>query len=67
MQKYYGIELLRFFSAMEIMVYHYATSFFYLNLGKTYPFSSSLNLIYAYGNYAKKVNKKLVNNILFFI
>jgi len=52
MKKYYGIELLRFFSSVGIMVYHYSTSFFYLNLGNAYPFSSSLNLIYIYGDYA---------------
>ena len=52
MKQYYGIELLRFFSSVGIMVYHYSTSFFYLNLGNAYPFSSSLNLIYIYGDYA---------------
>ena len=55
MKKYYGVELLRFFSAISIMIYHYGTSFFYLNLNGSFPYPSLLKLIYTYGEYAVSI------------
>jgi len=55
MKKYYGIELLRFFCSLSIVIYHWGTSFFYLNLKDNYPYKFLFNWIYANGNYAVSV------------
>ena len=52
MKKYYGIELLRFLSSLTIMIYHWGTSFGHLNLNSSYPYTSSLKIIYNHGSYA---------------
>lgn len=55
MQKYYGIELLRFFSSLSIVIYHWGTSFGLMKMEKNYPYESFLKLIYDYGVHAVPV------------
>jgi len=56
MKKYYCIELLRFFSAIAIMIFHYGTSInTHLNIPEVQgdePFISQIKLLYSHGEYA---------------
>jgi peptidoglycan/LPS O-acetylase OafA/YrhL len=49
MQKYYGIELLRFLSSLTIAIYHWGISFGVMKMEKNNPFESFLKFAYDFG------------------
>ena len=52
MKVYTGIELLRFFSSLTIVIYHWGTSFDLMEMEKNHSFGNFLKILYQKGDYA---------------
>lgn len=52
MKNFVGIELLRFFSSLSILIYHWGTSFQIMGMKENFHFNNFLQLIYKNGHYA---------------